>query len=90
MQVPCIVPSDDLPERKVLGLGIACLGVFLYLFMFCSVEYVKSVQDNMFVDWDVKTISAADYTCEFSITEEMYEYFVDKYLDTTNPLSEIG
>lgn len=73
-----------------MGLGIACLGVFIYLFMFITVEYVKSVQDNMFVEWDVKTISAADYTCEFGITEDMYEEFVNKYLDPTNPISEIG
>jgi len=29
----------------------------------------------MFVDWDVKTISAADYTIEFRIHPEMYEHF---------------
>lgn len=72
------------------GLGIACIGVFIYLFMFLKVEYIKSVQDLMFVEWDVKTISAADYTCEFGISEEMYENFVNKYLDQTNPISEIG
>jgi hypothetical protein len=44
----------------------------------------------MFIDWDVKTISAADYTCEFGISEEMYETFCNKYLDETNPISEIG
>jgi len=35
----------------------------------------------MFVDWDVKTISAADYTVEFRVTESMYGRFQDKYLD---------
>lgn len=90
MQVPCIIPTEKIQERKVLGLDIACLGVFIYLFMFITVEYIKSVQDNMFIDWDVKTISAADYTCEFGITEDMYEEFVNKYLDPTNPISEIG
>ena len=90
MQIPCIIPSDELVDRKVMGLGIACLGVFLYLYIFLSVEYIKSYQDNMFIDWDVNTISAADYTCEFGITEEMYENFVNKYLDDTNPISEIG
>lgn len=44
----------------------------------------------MFVDWDVKTISAADYTVEFRIEPEMYEQFQEKYLCETNPLSEIG
>lgn len=88
--MPCIIPSDELVDRKIMGLGIACLGVFLYLYIFLSVEYIKSYQDNMFIDWDVNTISAADYTCEFGITEEMYENFTNKYLDETNPISEIG
>ena len=44
----------------------------------------------MFVDWDVKTISAADYTVEFRVTESMYDAFQIKYLDETNPISEIG
>lgn len=73
-----------------MGLGIASLGVFLYLFVHTSIEYIKSVQDNNFVDWDVKTVSAADYTCEFSISPDMYEVFVNKYLDDMNPMSEIG
>lgn len=42
MQIPCVIPSDKLVERKVMGLGVACLGVFLYLFIFISVEYIKS------------------------------------------------
>lgn len=90
MQTPCVIPSDKRVERKITGLFIACLGVFLYLFVHSKVEYVKSVQDNMFVEYDVKTISAADYTCEFGITPDMYETFVNKYLDETNPISEIG
>lgn len=61
--------------RKILGLVISCTGVALYLFAYTTIEYTKSVQKNMFVDWDVKTISAADYTVEFKITPDMYEYF---------------
>lgn len=38
----------------------------------------------------MKTTSAADYTLEFKIHPEMYEYFQEKYLDETNPISEIG
>jgi hypothetical protein len=34
----------------------------------------------MFVDWDVKTVSAADYTVEFRVTPDMYEFFQENYL----------
>lgn len=88
--MPCIIPSDQRVVRKITGLFIACLVVFLYLFIHTKVEYVKSVQDNLYVEYDVKTTSAADYTCEFGITPDMYETFTNKYLDETNPISEIG
>ena len=48
------------------------------------------MQANAFVEWDIKTVSAADYTVEFEITDDMYEYFESRYLDKNNPLSEIG
>jgi hypothetical protein len=44
----------------------------------------------MFVDWDVKTVSAADYTVEFRVTPDMYEYFQENFLQEDNPISEIG
>lgn len=90
IQSPCIIPSEELTIRKVYGLTIACLGVWIYLFVHVSIEYIKSIQQNAYVEYDVKTTSAADYTLEFKIYPEMYEYFQEKYLDETNPISEIG
>lgn len=90
IQSPCIIPSEELTIRKVYGLGISCMGVWIYLFVHCTIEYIKSVQGNAYVEYDVKTTSAADYTLEFKIYPEMYEYFQEKYLDETNPISEIG
>jgi len=90
VQIPCIIPSEDLTIRKVYGLAISCVGVWIYLFVHVTIEYIKSIQSNSYVEWDVKTCSAADYTVEFRIEPEMYEYFQDKYLDETNPISEIG
>ena len=48
------------------------------------------MQANAYVEWDMKTVSAADYTVEFEITDEMYEYFESRFLDSNIPLSEIG
>ena len=69
------MPTDKLLPRKILGLAIAAAAVWIYLFVHVTVEYIKGVQTNMFIDWDVKTISAADYTVEFRIKPEMYEHF---------------
>jgi len=88
--MPCIIPADEMTIRKVYGLTISCIGVWIYLFVHVTVEYIKSIQSNSYVEWDVKTTSAADYTVEFRIHPEMYEHFQEKYLDETNPISEIG
>jgi hypothetical protein len=41
--MPCMVPAEDMVKRKIIGLGISCFGVFIYLFMFISVEYIKAI-----------------------------------------------
>lgn len=43
---------------------------------------------NTYVDWDVKTITAGDYTVEFNLEVETYEKFKKTYYDERNPMSE--
>jgi hypothetical protein len=38
-------------------------------------DYIYSVQVNKYVDYDVKTITAGDYTMEFDIKIEQYHAF---------------
>lgn len=51
------------------------MGVFIALFFIVYVDYIKQLSKNNFVEWDVKTITAGDYTVEFDITKKMYENF---------------
>lgn len=64
--------------------------VFIYLFSIVYFDYIKSVQKTKFVDFDVKTITAGDYTIEFDINDELYFNFVQNYYDRTNPIPEIA
>ena len=66
------------------------MGVFIYLFYITYVDYIKSVQVNKYIDWDVKTITAGDYTVEFDIGPQVYEAFQAQFHDQSNPLSEIA
>lgn len=90
MQMPCLVPQRKVTHRRIIGLFISCLTVFMFLFISLTLEYLRRVQANKFVDWDIKTVTAADYTVEFAITEKHYEYFEKNYLDKSCPISEIG
>ena len=48
------------------------------------------MEENNYIEWDVLTITASDYTVEFEIDPEMFAYFQNKYLDQSSPLSEIA
>lgn len=40
-----------------------------------------------YVDWDVKTITAGDYSVEFDIKKKTYERWRSRYFDERNPMS---
>ena len=67
-------------KRQVEGLYIGCMGVFVALFFVVFVDYISSVFKNSFVEWDVKTVTAGDYSCELDIPEAMWSTFIrEKY-----------
>jgi hypothetical protein len=42
------------------------------------------------VDWDFKTVTAADYTIELNISPLMYSNFQAKFYDPSNPITKIN
>lgn len=62
--------------------------MFLYLYTLVYFDYIKTVQKNKFVDYDMKTITAGDYTIEFDIARETYEHWKNHYFDKTNFMTE--
>ena len=77
-------------HRKILGLFIGCLGVFIYLYTLVYLDYIGVVQKLKYIDFDVKTITAGDYTVEFDLDEDIYDNFLKNYYDPTNPIPEIS
>ena len=67
MQLGCVLPEKEVGERQIEGLLIASISVFLTLFMINFLDYVRKMQEFNYVEWDVKTITAGDYTVEFDI-----------------------
>jgi len=66
------------------------MAIFVYLYSMVFFDYIKTVQSNLYVDWDVKTITAGDYTVEFPVDEDAYDFWKKHYYDSTNPLPENG
>lgn len=73
------MPDSVESHRKFIGLIVGCIGTFIYLFSLNFLEYIKQVQVYKYIDFDVKTITAADYSVEFEISQNQYEYWKKHY-----------
>ena len=69
---------------------VGCLGVFVYLFSTIYLDYLKQVQKNNFLDFDIKTITAGDYSIEFDLDHRIYEKWKSTYYMENNPISEMA
>jgi len=49
---------------------------------------MENLQALEFIDWDVKSITAGDYSIEFDIESATYDKWCATYYDETNPMSE--
>ena len=84
IQVGCLVPADAITGREVKGLVLACCAVFVSLFIINFLDYVKKIQENNYIEWDIKTVTAGDYTIEFDITPKFFQTFLDKEYEDFN------
>ena len=50
---------------------------------------MRNVFKNQFIEWDVKTITAGDYSVELDITEKQYKHFLDNVYDSLSGISKI-
>lgn len=60
-------------DRVSRGLVLACAAVFIALFVVNYLDYIKKTQENNYVEWDVKTITAGDFTIEFDLSREFWQ-----------------
>lgn len=69
---------------------VGCFTVFIYFFVIVFIDYISHVEKNNYLDFDVKTITAEDYTVEFELNKELFTAWQEKYHDVTNPMSEMA
>ena len=76
VQIACTLTHEQIHERKLQGLIIASLTISIALYISVFTDYIRQVAKNNFVEWDVKTVTAGDYTIEFDITDSFYDRFI--------------
>ena len=77
LQVGCMIEKEAFLTRKEKGLLVGCSAVFLALFVINYIDYIKKTQENQYVEWDVKTVTAGDYAIEFDIAPEFFADFLE-------------
>jgi len=57
--------------------AVSCLGLFAaFLFVIC-LHFLKKASRLRFLDWDITTITLGDYSVEYTIDKEGYEWFLE-------------
>lgn len=56
--------------------------MFIALFFVSYIDYLKSIFKSTAVEWDVKTITAGDYSVEMQITKNMWQNFLSSVYNT--------
>lgn len=72
--------EEQVGHRQVYGLYFACTAVFIYFYATTFIEYIRSMEACNQVDYDVKTLTAGDYSVEFVIAHSQYESWAERYL----------
>jgi len=72
VQVGCELPEATIASRQKAGLLFACAAVFIALFVTNYFDFIKKVQANDYVQWDINTITAGDYSIEFDIDPDFF------------------
>jgi hypothetical protein len=49
------------------------------MFLTVYTSYIEQIALNNFVEWDVRTLTAADYTVEFNMKERFYQKFIEEF-----------
>jgi hypothetical protein len=81
LQVGCLIPEADLAGRIERGLVLGCAAVFIALFVVNYLDYIKKVQQNNYVEWDLKTITSGDFAIEFDLDPTFFSDYMDKEHD---------
>jgi len=85
-----LVPDKDFKGRRLFGLIVGSSTAFIYIFIIVFFDYIKAIEGNLYIDFDINTITAGDYTIEFDMPPESHAYFIDHYFNPHSPMSEIA
>ena len=82
IQIGCVLAVEEISNRQVIGLAMACIAVFVGLYVIVQFDFMKQVASNEYLEWDLKTITAGDYSIEFDLEKKFYiDWLNTEYLN---------
>jgi len=76
VSVACTLSEEEVENRQVQGLLIGCLFVAVALYVVSYIDYMRKIAEIKFIGWDIKTVTAGDYTIEFDISTVFWRRFI--------------
>ena len=67
IQTPCLIPEENLSGRIIKGFVLSVVVITIYGFAMWYLTQIEQKQSDNYVEWDLKTITAGDYTVEIDI-----------------------
>lgn len=66
------------------------IAVLVYFYIIIYMDYIQCVLSTRYIDFDIKTLTASDFSVEFDIEPTVLQHFTDKYYDETNPIDLVS
>ena len=92
IQYSCVM-SQDQQDAKFRQISLyVCIAVFVALFYYLRIRHLIEKTNIDYLEWDLATVTAADYTVERTITKTEYDAWlvtyktIDKYIDVEMPV----
>lgn len=84
-QVKCFETEQYKSNKRTIALSFSCLGVFGCVTYLIIMYYRLFVNQIDFKLWDMKTVTANDFTVELKITDDLWEKFLSHEGDICTP-----
>lgn len=76
MQYSCTDSTDKINKKREKGLVVSICACIVALIFLVVIFYMKKMAILDFQMWDMKTLTASDFTVEMTITEAVWNQFL--------------
>lgn len=74
-QYRCLETSENLLEKRKIGLFISCFFIFVAMFFWVINYYMSVTQDLDFKVWDVNSVTVGDFTVYWNISPDQWRFY---------------